>query len=44
LVLLGFWIILRVDLWGFFLTLASFFLMRGLLTRRLAPLRVGGCP
>ena len=37
LVLMGFWIILRVDLVGFFVTLASFFLMRAILIRKLGP-------
>ena len=42
LVLIGFWIILQVDLWGFFMTLASFFLMRTNLIRWLGPSRRRG--
>lgn len=33
--LLGFWLVLRIDSTGFFLTVAGFFAMRSVLTRRL---------
>ncbi len=40
-VLSGFWIILRMNPVTFFLTLAGFFLVRIVLTRRLGPRRKG---